>query len=127
MMNEVVACWHHGDLFRLKRHLKHGRIDVYGADVVTKKTGQYSLCRFCERMKLQEGENIRIRVGNKIYYTAVIKKTKSYMLPSCEWYGIWKSALDLDAICEVNPPEIADCYPRYRLSHRLPISPTKLK
>ena len=117
-MGRIVACWHHGDLARLNYHLKHGRIDVYGTDEVTER-GQNRLNRFCRHMRLQAGETIRIRIKDKIYYTAVIENPKPYTLPHSECEDIWTSAIDLENITPKNPPELADCYPIHQGSHRL--------
>lgn len=117
-MSRIVACWHHGELARLKYHLQRGRIDVFGPDEVT-KTGQNRLNRFCRRMRLHAGETIRIRIKDKIYYTGVVKNPKPYTLQRSEWQGVWKSAVDLENIAPINPPQHADCYPAHQASHRL--------
>lgn len=115
--NEDEFCWHHGDLVRLRGHLEHGRIDLYGPHALTPKRKQNRLARFVGRHHLKAGDKIRIKVKDKIYYKAVIKNGKPYTLPVAASHGIWQSAMDLERITLVAPPLLANC--KIQGSHRL--------
>lgn len=114
---EPVACWHHGNLERLRYHLAHNRIDLWGPEELS-RTGQNRLRRWWSRMRLRTGDKIRIVVEGKIVCTAVIK-SEPWTLPPSENNPPWGSAVDLDYVRWCHPPQDADCPGTGFGSHRL--------
>jgi hypothetical protein len=107
-MEKPVACWHHGDEERLLKHLRCGRIDLYGRNEVTTK-GNNRLSHWWGKMRLENGDRIRIVVGGHVHAFATIT-SEPYDLPISEVCGVWGSAVDLKDIHVKGPPfQTASC------------------
>jgi hypothetical protein len=103
-----IACWHHADENRLSKHLRCGRIDLYGRNEVTAK-GTNRLNHWWGKMRLKKGDRIRIVVAGHVYAFATIA-SGPYDLPINEVCGEWGSAVSLENIDElVAPLQTASC------------------
>ena len=112
-----VACWHHGDIDRLSRHLSSGRIDLYGPSEYTAR-GTHRLTWWWNRMNLKPGDRIRIVVKGHIVAEATIAG-EPYALPPHEATGIWGSAIRLRDIDWLSERPHANCAGHYQGSHHL--------
>jgi hypothetical protein len=76
---KIIACWHHASLNRLFKHLKQGRIDLYGRNERTQK-GMLRLNHWWMKMRLKPGDRVRIVVAGEIIAYAIIG-SKPKVLP----------------------------------------------
>ncbi len=116
-MKPIIACWHHADIDRLRKHLRRDRIDLYGPNEVAAR-GTKRLNHWWEKMRLKKGDRIRIVVEGHVYAFATING-EPYDLPINEVSGIWGSAVALRDIKEqVAPFQTASCKGHCQGSHR---------
>lgn len=107
-MTTVVACWHHGDIDRLRKNLRRGRIDLYGRSETTVK-GTNRLDHWWNKMRLKRSDRIRIVMRGRIIAFATIG-SEPYDLPTHQVCGQWGCAVDLTDIDEqVTPFLFASC------------------
>lgn len=115
-MDKIVACWHHRDEERLLKHLKLGRIDLYGKNERTEK-GTNRLEYWWRKMRLHIGDRIRIVVDKNIIAEATIN-SGPYDLMLEENYGMWGSAVNLTDIEILSKPYPTASCAGYQGSHR---------
>jgi hypothetical protein len=111
----IVACWHHANPNRLLKHLKQGRIDLYGRNERTQK-GTLRLNRWWARMRLKLGDRVRIVVAGKIIaYATIASEPKD--LPPNDVEGVWGTYVELKDI-EILPKPYPSASCKLQGSHR---------
>jgi hypothetical protein len=103
---KLVACWHHGDMDRLKWHLRYNRIDLYGPREFTKKGINRLDYWWNHRMRLKRDDRIQIGVKGEIVATATIAGPPEEF---AEGQDPWQSIVPLKDIELFDPPKPARC------------------
>jgi hypothetical protein len=114
-----VACWHHGDMEKLRKYLKRGFIDLYGKHELAPK-GENRQSRFLKRMRLKQGDRIRIRVGRCVVAYAIIDDNTPIEDENVkrERGCPWGARMMVKDVHYEEPPQLASCWPNFQGSHR---------